>query len=52
MLEEHDGLLELAALRPFLDAIRDGNDSAGVYVLRDGYVIPCAQVQDQRLQLA
>lgn len=30
MLEEHDGLLELAELRPFLDAVRDGNDLAGV----------------------
>ena len=28
MLEEHDGLWELAELRPFLNAVRDGNDLA------------------------
>eukprot|EP00752_Nemacystus_decipiens_P013073 g11562.t1 len=32
MLEKHDGLWELAELRPFLDAIRDGNDVAGAFL--------------------
>eukprot|EP00903_Cladosiphon_okamuranus_P010124 g9587.t1 len=32
MLEEHDGLAELLELRAFLDAVRDGNDVAGVFL--------------------
>lgn len=30
MLEEHNDFLELAELRRFLDAVRDGNDLAAV----------------------